>query len=92
MPAAVAHDPAKANAVIQDSPPQASSRRIRVATDVLELEISARGGDIIRADLLEQPQSIDTPEVPFRLLNNKEGTNFYVVQSGLLHDQDLWSR
>ena len=87
LPAAVAHDPAKANAVIQDSLPQASSRRIKVATDVLELEISARGGDIIRADLLEQPQSIDTPEVPFRLLNNKEGANFYVVQSGLLHDQ-----
>ena len=87
LPEAVAHDPTKANAVIQDAPQHALSRRVKVATDVLELEISTRGGDIIRADLLKQPQSIDTPDVPFRLLNNKEGANFYVVQSGLLHDR-----
>ena len=87
LPEAVAHDPTKANAVIQDSPQHGLSRRVKVATDVLELEISTRGGDIIRADLLKQPQSIDTPDVPFRLLNNKEGADFYVMQSGLLHDQ-----
>ena len=87
LPEAVAHDPTKANAVIQDAPQHALSRRVKVATDVLELDISTRGGDIIRADLLKQPQSIDTPDVPFRLLNNREGANFYVVQSGLLHDR-----
>ena len=87
LPEAVAHDPAKANAVIQDSAQNALSRRIKVATDVLELEISTRGGDITRSDLLKQPQSVDTPEVPFRLLSDREGENFYVMQSGLLHDQ-----
>ena len=87
LPEAVAHDPAKANAVIQDAPQNALSGRVSVTTDMLELEISTRGGDIIRADLLQQPENIDTPDVPFRLLNNKEGANFYVVQSGLLHDQ-----
>ena len=87
LPEAVAHDPTKANAVIQDAPQNVLSRRVSVTTDMLELQISTRGGDIIRADLLQQPQDIDTPDVPFRLLNNKEGANFYVVQSGLLHDQ-----
>ncbi len=87
LPEAVVHDPGQANAVIQDSPQRGLSGRIKVITDVLDLEISTRGGDIIRADLLKQPQSIDTPERPFRLLNNKEGANFYVMQSGLLHDQ-----
>lgn len=87
LPEAVAHDPTKANAVVQDSSQQALSRRVKVATDVLELEISTRGGDITRADLLKQPQSIDTPEIPLRLLNNEGNENFYVMQSGLLHDQ-----
>ena len=87
LPESVAHDPTKANAVIQDAPQNVLSRRVSVTTDMLELQISTRGGDIIRADLLQQPQDIDTPDVPFRLLNNKEGANFYVVQSGLLHDQ-----
>ena len=87
LPEAVTHDPTKANAVIQDAPQSALSRRVSVTTDMLELQISTRGGDIIRADLLQQPENIDTPDVPFRLLNNKEGANFYVVQSGLLHDQ-----
>ena len=87
LPDAVAHDPAKANTVIQDSAQNALSRRVKVTTDVLELEISSRGGDLTRADLLEQPLSIDTPEIPFRLLNDRDGEDFYVVQSGLLHDQ-----
>ena len=87
LPEAVVHDPTRANAVVQDAAASALSRRVKVATDVLELEISTRGGDITRADLLKQPLSVDTPEIPFRLLNDREGEDFYVMQSGLLHDQ-----
>ena len=87
LPEAVVHDPTRANAVIQDTAGSALSRRVKGATDVLELEISTRGGDITRADLLKQPLSVDKPEIPFRLLNDREGEDFYVMQSGLLHDQ-----
>ena len=59
------------------------SERIQVKTDLLDVTISTRGGDMTRADLLDQPVSIDQPDQPFRLLD--EGV--YVVQSGLLHDQ-----
>ena len=59
------------------------SERIQVKTDLLDVSISTKGGDMTRADLLDQPVSIDQPEQPFRLLD--EGV--YVVQSGLLHDQ-----
>ncbi|MBC6414240.1 MAG: membrane protein insertase YidC [Chromatiales bacterium] len=87
LPEAVAYDPTKANTVIQNAEQNVLSRRVQVTTDVLELDISTRGGDIIRADLLKQPLSINEPNIPFRLLNNGEGGDFYIVQSGLLHDQ-----
>ena len=87
LPEAVVHDTSKANAVIQDNARNALSRRVKVTTDVLDLEISTRGGDITRADLLKQPVTIDKPEIPFRLLNDREDEDFYVMQSGLLHDQ-----
>ena len=87
LPEVVAHDPTKTNAVIQDADQNALSRRVKLTTDVLELDINERGGDITRADLLKQPVDIDKPEIPFRLLNDRAGENFYVVQSGLLHDQ-----
>ena len=87
LPGSVAYNPTEANNVIQNVSQNRLSHRVQVKTDVLELEISSRGGDIIRADLLAQPLSIDTPEIPFRLLNDGEGKDFYVMQSGLLHDQ-----
>ena len=59
--------------------------RIRVITDVLDVEIGTRGGDILRADLLAYPVSIKTPDNPFRLLDDQ--LRVYVAQSGLIHDK-----
>ncbi len=62
-----------------------SRERIRVITDVLDVEIGTRGGDILRADLLAYPVSIKTPDNPFRLLDDQ--IRVYIAQSGLIHDR-----
>jgi YidC/Oxa1 family membrane protein insertase len=56
---------------------------IRVRTDVLELAISLRGGEIHRADLLKYPKRKDTPNEPVRLLNDDDPNTLYVIQTGL---------
>jgi YidC/Oxa1 family membrane protein insertase len=54
---------------------------IRVTTDVLDLDISLRGGDLVRADLLNYPQ-VKGQDARVRLLNNSQA-GFYVIQTGL---------
>ena len=59
-------------------------RHIRVVTDVFDIDISPRGGDITRLDLLQVLRSLDNP-VPLRLFDTDATT--YVAQSGLRHDR-----
>ncbi len=59
-----------------------SKSLIEVKTDVLDLRIDPKGGDIVYAALLQHSFRVDTPDVPFVLLEqNKNRT--YVAQSGL---------
>jgi YidC/Oxa1 family membrane protein insertase len=60
----------------------AEAEIIRVKTDVLDLDISTRGGDLIRADLLKYPKVKNRPEDPVRLLT-PSGPDFFVARSGL---------
>ncbi len=55
---------------------------IHVATDVMNVEISALGGDIVQVQLLKYPQELHSTS-PFLLLNNNPDTR-YIAQSGLL--------
>ncbi len=55
---------------------------VTVVTDVLEVRISTRGGDLREADLLDYPVSVDRPDEPVRLLEDGPG-RFFVAQSGL---------
>jgi len=55
---------------------------VRVVTDVLDLTLDTRGGDIVRAILLEYPQSKQKPDQAVELLT-MEGDALYVSQSGL---------
>jgi YidC/Oxa1 family membrane protein insertase len=57
---------------------------LRVRSDVLDLVIDLRGGDISRADLPTYPVSLDEPDNPVRILDRE--TRRYVAQSGLIHD------
>ncbi len=63
-----------------------SGERIRVRTDVLDLEIDTVGGDIRRLDLPAYPVSIEQPDVPLRLMAD-DGGRLFVQQSGLLPAQ-----
>lgn len=56
---------------------------VRIKTDVLDLQVSTKGGDVVAADLLTYPVSLDEPDKPVRILD-LNGRN-YVAQSGLQH-------
>lgn len=55
---------------------------IRVVTDVLSMDISTRGGELIRADLLDYPLVKNNPDVPVRLFDAADPGRF-VARSGL---------
>jgi YidC/Oxa1 family membrane protein insertase len=59
-----------------------SSAVLHVVTDVLDLDISLKGGEIDRADLRQYPQHKDTPNVPVRL-ENRDPNTLYLLQTGL---------
>ncbi|HBC58695.1 MAG TPA: membrane protein insertase YidC [Gammaproteobacteria bacterium] len=64
-----------------------SGERIRVTTDVMDLEIDTRGGTINKVDLVQHRAEADVSEVPFRMFDDSMD-NFYIAQSGLLGNQD----
>jgi YidC/Oxa1 family membrane protein insertase len=57
---------------------------ITVRTDVLEMHINLKGGELDQADLLQYPLRKDAPDVPVRLLNQDSANSLYVLQTGLL--------
>ena len=56
--------------------------RVHVVTDVLDLDISLDGGELVRADLPKYPQVKGEP-APVRLLNRGPGGELFTLQSGL---------
>ncbi|MGH8165895.1 MAG: membrane protein insertase YidC, partial [Woeseiaceae bacterium] len=60
---------------------------IRVTTDVLDVEISSRGGTLQRATLLDYPVAKDQPNVLVQLLS-PEASNFGLLQTGLRTAED----
>ena len=56
---------------------------IHVVTDVLDVDINLKGGEIDRADLTEYPLHKNTPNVPVRLESRDPGS-LYLLQTGLL--------
>jgi YidC/Oxa1 family membrane protein insertase len=55
---------------------------VHVVTDVLDIAVSLKGGELERADLLQYPLHKDTPNVPVRLLN-RDSDDLYLLQTGL---------
>ena len=60
-----------------------SAQRVRVVTDLYAIDIDTQGGDVRQADLLHYPVAANTPDKPFRLLDDS-GKELFVAQSGLL--------
>ena len=61
----------------------ASTQLISVKTDVLDVLIDPRGGDIVSAKLLAYPETLKDKTQPFTMLRNDEG-RVYFAQSGLV--------
>jgi YidC/Oxa1 family membrane protein insertase len=57
--------------------------QLHVTTDVLDIGINLRGGELDRADLLQYPLRKDTPNIPVRLLSYEPPPTRYLLQSGL---------
>jgi YidC/Oxa1 family membrane protein insertase len=79
-PAASSAPAALAGASASDSGPLVE---LHVTTDVLDIGINLKGGELDRADLLQYPLRKDTPNIPVRLLSYEPPPTRYLVQSGL---------
>lgn len=62
--------------------PAIGAKQIRVKTDVIDVIIDTRGGDIRKLALLAYPVASDSPDVPVQFLNDSQ-SQFFVTQSGL---------
>ena len=80
--------PAAAAAASAGAPAGAASEApttpLRVSTDVLEIGINLKGGELDQSDLKEYPLRKDTPNIPVRLLSYEPPPTLYVLQSGLI--------
>jgi YidC/Oxa1 family membrane protein insertase len=55
-----------------------------VETDVLDIKIRLKGGDVVYAALPKYKANIDTPNVPFVLLEENNRRTVYIAQSALI--------
>ena len=86
--APTANAPAAAPATSAPSSAAASetdrpAAQLHVTTDVLDIAINLKGGELDRADLLQYPLRKDTPDIPVRLLSYEPPPTRYLLQSGL---------
>jgi YidC/Oxa1 family membrane protein insertase len=79
-PATAATLPASSAAADTDT---ASGPPLHITTDVLDVGINLKGGELDRADLLQYPLRKDTPNIPVRLLSYEPPPTRYLLQSGL---------
>ena len=75
--------PAGAAATPPTEVPTPGAGKIRVVTDVLDLDLSLAGGEFMRADLPKYPRTKDDPNTPVRLFNTDSKESQYLFQSGL---------
>jgi YidC/Oxa1 family membrane protein insertase len=73
---------ASASAPASTATGSGSSNVVDVDSDVLQLTIDLNGGDVISAGLSEFPARADTPNIPFKILENRQRT--YTAMSGLV--------
>jgi YidC/Oxa1 family membrane protein insertase len=75
--------PAATQAASAASDSEAPSIPLHVSTDVLEIGISLKGGELDQADLKDYPLRKDTPNIPVRLLSYEPPPTLYLLQTGL---------
>jgi YidC/Oxa1 family membrane protein insertase len=57
---------------------------LHISTDVLDVVINLKGGELDQADLLQYPLRKDAPNVPVRLLSREPPASLYLLQTGLI--------
>ena len=57
------------------------SGQVTVTTDVLKVQIALLGGDLVKAALPAYPASLEAPDIPFVLMDPRNG---YEAESGLI--------
>ena len=81
-PASAFADPA-APAGAAAAPAAGPSQPLHVKTDVLDVVINLKGGELDEADLLQYPLRKDSPNTPVRLLSSEPPESLYLLQTGL---------
>jgi len=64
-----------------------SGKRIRVVTDVLDMDIDSIGGDLRRAFLIKYPLTQDQPDKPYPYMDDNL-PRLFIAQSGLLSSSE----
>jgi YidC/Oxa1 family membrane protein insertase len=68
------------------APGTGASQPLRVVTDVLDVSINLKGGELDQADLLKYPLRKDAPNIPVTLLSREPPASLYLLQTGLVGD------
>jgi YidC/Oxa1 family membrane protein insertase len=68
---------------VTPAPDGGPSEPLHVATDVLDVVINLKGGELDQADLLKYPLRKDAPNIPVRLLSSDPPASLYLLQTGL---------
>ncbi|MBT8118670.1 MAG: membrane protein insertase YidC [Gammaproteobacteria bacterium] len=83
VPQAASLPTEEASVSADDKDDVTGSQRIKVITDVLDIEIDSKGGDILRTVLRDYSVTAENPEEKLVLMTD-ENINYYVAQSGLV--------
>jgi len=66
------------------APDDSASQPVHVSTDVFNVVINLKGGELDQADLSQYPLRKDAPNVPVRLLSREPPDSLYLLQTGLI--------
>ncbi len=65
------------------APEAGPGQPLHVKTDVLDVTINLKGGELDQADLRQYPLRKDSPNTPVRLLSREPPESLYLLQTGL---------
>ena len=83
VPEAVSPPDAPSSVSAPDEQAVSASQRIKIVTDILDIEIDTKGGDVLRTVLRDYSVTAEKPEEKLVLMTDAS-VNYYVAQSGLV--------
>jgi YidC/Oxa1 family membrane protein insertase len=66
-----------------DKQTSSASQRIKIVTDIMDMEIDTKGGDVLRTVLRDYSVTAEKPDEKLVLMTDAD-VNYYVAQSGLV--------